>query len=173
VEYISIDLESITRNIKDHIEERANEIAAIAIDEKTRKFEDRIIEAEATLRQKDDLLEVARLRIARMEATITRTRAGAWKPKAVQSRPFTAEQEADCAAGNARVDWPTWTMPCDPKVAIDGDTLWITCTGDDRADSESPTPICSIESGDKWSTIEEIVAEHRCGTKSPMIQEEE
>lgn len=63
-------------------------------------------------------------------------------------------------------DWPTRRKPCDPAISTDGDTMWISCTGDDRADSESPTPIWPVEPGMRWSELVAAVAEHRCAPAS-------
>jgi hypothetical protein len=49
---------------------------------------------------------------------------------------------------------------CDPGVSTDGDTLWLCCGNDP---SESPTPICAVEPGDRWSELVAEVTAHRCG----------
>jgi hypothetical protein len=51
---------------------------------------------------------------------------------------------------------------CDPALADNGG-LYLACTGDDRADSDTPTPICSVEAGDSWPDLAADVAAHRCG----------
>ena len=60
--------------------------------------------------------------------------------------------------GAAQLGAPT----CNPAVISNG-ALWLSCTGDDRADSEDPTPIRPVEPGDRWSEITADVAKHRCG----------
>jgi hypothetical protein len=89
-------------------------------------------------------------------------RAAAWRPKAWPVRPLTPEQERSVAADEARTDWPAWVEPCDPAVATDGDTLWLSCTGDEHADDETPTPIRAVEPGDRWSELVAAVVAHRC-----------
>lgn len=90
-------------------------------------------------------------------------RVASWSPRAHPSRPLTAEQQRASEAGEGRTDWPVWVAPCDPAVSTDGDTLWVSCTGDDRADSEHPTSIVAVEPGDRWSELVAAVVAHRCG----------
>jgi hypothetical protein len=146
----------------------------------------------AELRRQRDAMEVARdraveeLRRARADAEELRTllgaertaacearhqrhqavdqRVAAWSPKGWPSKPLTDAQDEAARLDPARTDWPVWVAPCDPAVTTDGDTLWLSCTGDDLAESASPTPIRSIEPGDRWSELAAEVAGHRCGT---------
>ena len=60
---------------------------------------------------------------------------------------------------------------CDPAFSDNG-TLFLACVGDDRADSEHPTPIRTVEAGDRWSELAAAVAAHRCGAQAPVIADQ-
>jgi len=122
-------------------------------------------ERDAAYREVQHLREVTADLQRRADSTrrwLTAQREAEAKPRAYQSRPLTTEEQASADGGECGV-WPAWIQPCDPTISTDGDTLWVACTGDDRAASDTPTPIRSVEPGDSWSEIIAEVAAHRCG----------
>lgn len=128
---------------------------------RARRGRDSLVEQLADAQRERD---EARQNLADMQAfqESQRQRAAGWRPKAYPARPLTPEQERSVEAGECRTDWPTLIVPCDPAVTTDGGTLWLSCTGDDLADADRPTPIVSVEPGDRWSELAVDVARHRC-----------